>query len=105
MWWYVLKDKRPVQCTDVVARVDLNSDEYRVAFDDIGDVRISTVFLGLDHDYAGHGPSLLFETMIFGGRYEGYQTRYSTWIEAKVGHAQAVDRVRRSMIKVVNGNN
>lgn len=28
---------------------------------------VSTVFLGLDHRYAGAGPPLLFETMIFGG--------------------------------------
>lgn len=31
-----------------------------------GDVGISTIFLGLNHQY-GNGPPLLWETMVFGG--------------------------------------
>ena len=53
-----------------------------------GDVRVSTVFLGLDHQW-GEGPPILFETMIFGGKHDQYQKRYSTWNEAEQGHRVA----------------
>ena len=51
---------------------------------------VSTVFLGLDHQW-GDGPPILFETMIFGSDLDGYQERYSTWDEAIEGHELAVE--------------
>lgn len=51
--------------------------------------KISTVFLGLDHSFDG-GPPLLFETMIFGGKHDGYCERYTTWEEAEEGHKEAL---------------
>jgi len=54
---------------------------------------VSTVFLGLDHSY-GDGPPLLFETMIFGGPFDGEQYRYPTRAEALTGHELAVERVK-----------
>jgi transcriptional regulator with XRE-family HTH domain len=57
-----------------------------------GDVRVSTVFLGLDHSF-GHGPPLLFETMAFVGHEAAGQERYSTWEEAEAGHARWVAEV------------
>ncbi len=57
----------------------------------IGDTRVSTVFLGVDH--AISGPPVLFETMCFGGSYDGDQERYSTWDEAESGHKRWVERV------------
>jgi len=65
----------------------------KVASDHIGDILISTVFLGLDHSY-GSGPPLLFETMIFGGPHDQYQERYTTWEEAEAGHAKALEIVK-----------
>jgi hypothetical protein len=50
---------------------------------------VSTVFLGMDHSH-GHGPPLLFETMIFDGEHDQYQTRCCTWDEAELMHAEAV---------------
>jgi hypothetical protein len=47
---------------------------------------VSTVFLGLDHNFFGGGPPLVFETMVFGGAQDGAQERYSTWAEAEAGH-------------------
>ena len=70
--------------------------ERHVANETIGDVRISTVFLGLDHQY-GPGPPLLFETMVFGGSLDQEQTRCSTWEEAEHMHAVMVMRVKDSM--------
>lgn len=67
-----------------------NADEARrVARTQIGDADVSTVFLGLDHS-SGRGQPLLFETMVFGGEQNGWQTRYSTREEADAGHAAAV---------------
>ena len=54
---------------------------------------VSTVFLGLDHQW-GVGPPILFETMIFGSDLDGYQERYSTWDEAVKGHKIAVELLR-----------
>ena len=54
------------------------------------EVRISTVFLVIDHSF-GDGPPLLFETMIFGGTYDEYQERYTTWDDAVDGHKYAVE--------------
>jgi hypothetical protein len=48
-------------------------------------VRVSTVFLGLDHQF-GKGKPLLYETMIFGGAHDEFMNRYSTQKEAIEGH-------------------
>jgi len=61
----------------------------RVASDDVGDASVSTVFLGLDHDFGG-GPPILWETMIFGGKHDGYQERYASRENAMTGHLKAV---------------
>lgn len=54
---------------------------------------VSTVFLGLDHQW-GAGPPVLFETMIFGpAGGENYCERYSTWDEALAGHRRALEAV------------
>lgn len=63
--------------------------DRRLAQDRVGDVNVSTVFLGLDHSF-GDGPPLLWETMIFGGEHDQYQERYSTKAEALAGHAKAL---------------
>lgn len=55
--------------------------------------RVSTVFLGIDHNFLG-GPPLVFETMIFGGRRHEYQQRYSTYDEAERGHRRALQLAR-----------
>ncbi len=53
-------------------------------------VVISTAFLGLDYSHGfGDGP-LVFETMIFGGRFNYEMRRYKTWSEAVRGHRQMV---------------
>lgn len=57
---------------------------------DLGDIRVSTVFLGIDHDFSMEGPPLIFETMIFGGPHNEEQWRYSTLEQARAGHAAAV---------------
>lgn len=55
-----------------------------------GDVLVSTIFLGLDHNFWGDGPPLLFETMILGGRHDRHQVRCSTYDEAERNHELAM---------------
>lgn len=65
--------------------------DRRVALDSRGAIRVSTVFLGLDHNHFGSGPPLLFETLVQGGPNDGDMMRYSTWDEAIAGHARMLD--------------
>lgn len=54
-------------------------------------IRISTVFLGLNHSW-DEGKDSWFETMIFGSpKDQEYQERYETWEQAEVGHRRAFD--------------
>lgn len=85
---YVLRGHDAVECEDLIEWAQwLEKAERHVADDSIGDVRVSTVFLALDHRFAGGGPPLLFETMIFGGPRDGEMRRYNTWGQAEAGHA------------------
>jgi hypothetical protein len=59
----------------------------------IDDVEISTVFLGLDHSFGNGGPPILFETMVFGGYFDGHQERYASWDEAIAGHKSIINMV------------
>ena len=75
-----------------------NTADVRIASDSINGVTVSTVFLGLDHQWEG-GPPLIYETMIFGGVHDEFQERYSTRDEAIAGHAVAVAMVKSSLQK------
>lgn len=59
----------------------------------VGDVRVSTVFLSVNHQWEP-GPPILFETMVFGGKHDDFQERYETWEQAKAGHQRAVEMVK-----------
>lgn len=71
-----------------------------VGKDNVGDVFISTVFIGMDMGY-GEGPPILFETMVFRGEFDSDQWRYATWDEAEAGHARVVEMVRQSVTESV----
>lgn len=86
---YILEGHQPVAVDLMTWARWFEKAERHVAQTEIGDVRVSTVFLGLDHAFGGGRP-LLFETMIFGGSEDGYCERYETWDEAEAGHATAV---------------
>lgn len=90
--YYLLNPDHSVTPTnDVVAWAKMfeNTEKRIVRKTEIKGVFVSTVFLGLDHSFSG-GPPLLFETMIFGGKHNDSQWRYSTWEEALAGHERAV---------------
>ena len=94
---FILKGKTPVQCDDLVEWATWFETANRHVKHDTfakGKIRISTVFLGMDHGF-GEGPPILFETMIFGGKYDDYQTRCSTWDEAEKMHQDAIDLIKQ----------
>ena len=78
-----------------------------VAEDFIGNYRISTIWLGLDHSFFPTQKPLIFETIIFVENesmkvieeLKGYQERYSYLDEAEVGHKIACDTVE-ALLKV-----
>lgn len=95
-YWVLDADKRPVKTDDALVwgRYFETADRV-VAKDEIDGARVSTVFLGIDHNWSD-GPPVLFETMIFGGDHDGHQTRSSTWEDAEADHAKACALVRKN---------
>jgi len=92
---YILNDAgEPEACPDLITWARwYERAERRIASNYVGDVLVSTVFLGLDHSFGVERGPILFETMIFGGPEDGYQERYRTKDEAIVGHAHALSLV------------
>lgn len=91
--FYRLEGHTPVPTSNVGAWGE-SAPRWGVALTTIGPATISTVFLGLDHNYSGVGPPILFETMVFGGPLNHEMERYATWEEAEVGHVAMCERVR-----------
>ena len=86
---YILDGKTAVKCNDILKWAAwFEKADRRVAKTEKDDIRISTVFLGMNHSFS-KGPPLLFETMIFGGEHDRDLWRYSTWEEAEKGHLEA----------------
>ena len=85
---WILVNREPRQVEIRTWALWFEAADRRVAQDNVGSVRISTVFLGLDHNEDDSGPPLLFETMIFGGPRDDETHRYATWAEAEAGHAR-----------------
>ena len=100
--YYILDGKKVVSCESVYEWGDKFKEPRHVADTFLFgknrwlNVRISTVFIGLDHQY-GDGPPLVFETMIFGGKHDHEQWRYSTWKEAEAGHAKALQLAKNTL--------
>lgn len=104
---YILGEdgKTPVEC-DLMTWARMFENGSRVVRKStVCGIDVSTVFLGLNHQY-GDGPPLLFETMIFGGEHDQYQERYSTWGEAEAGHEAAEQMIANDhrQEKLITGN-
>lgn len=56
----------------------------------IGNVRVSTVFLSVNHGSRDQTP-IVFETMVFGGSDIECQ-RYTSWSDAVAGHCSIVEK-------------
>ena len=93
---YYILDGKTVVPTDMMtwARWFQEARTKRVvAKTQTGDATVSTVFVGLEHRFSSEGPPLIFETLVFGGPYDGEMTRYSTWDEAERGHAAMLAKI------------
>ncbi len=92
---YILDGHQPVIVSDLFAWAKwFETAEWHVAETRISPaVRVSTIFLGLDHNF-GRGAPLLFESMVFGGPLDGESDRYATWDEAADGHAALVAKTQ-----------
>lgn len=93
-YYYILENKKPKVCNDIIewGKWFNNRENKIVKQTTIQDVKVSTVFLGIDHSFIG-GTPILFETMIFGGEHDDFQERYTTWEEAIEGHRKACELV------------
>jgi hypothetical protein len=69
--------------------------DVQIADDHVDEVRVSTVFLGMDHNSDHDGPPLLFETMIVGGLLDQFRMRCTTYEEAEVMHQIVLAMVKR----------
>lgn len=94
---YILKGHKPILCNDLikwakwVARASRHVAKTQVS----EDIKVSTVFLGLDHNF-GEGDPILFETVVFGGKLDQEMQRYSTWQEAEKGHREWVKKAKKA---------
>jgi len=96
--WYTLdENNKPVVAASVIEAaewLDKNPERKAVKQEHIGDIFISTVFLGLDHAW-NSDILVLWETMIFGGEHDQYQERYTSYEDALEGHQIALNLVNK----------
>ena len=88
---YILMGHEPCHVVDMLAWVIWMGEhvEDRVVARDVlmpAGIIVSTVFLGLDHNW-NLGRPMLFETMVFGGTMDKLLRRYESWDTAVIGHA------------------
>jgi len=99
---YVLDEKgQPVQEQDLIRwatwfgrsmEPDPERGARRVAVSALGDWRISTVFLGIDHRFGSPGPPVLWETLVFGPEpWGGWTNRYTSRSDAEAGHKRLLN--------------
>jgi hypothetical protein len=117
---YILIDRRVVECADLMQwakwfEMSRKDGSFRVAGTEVGDYWVSTVFLGLNHNWALSGPPVLFETIVFSEKEDfgsdEQMARYCTYEEAERGHNRLVEMLRvleadsieitRSMLSIV----
>ena len=108
---YVLVERRVVECPDLMQWAQWyeaahKDGSFRVGETVVRELRVSTVFLGIDHRFLGDGPPIVFETMVFNEIGEGRERyaqafdececmqRYCTYAEAEQGHEAIVEMLR-----------
>ena len=72
----------------------------QIAYTDVGEVRISTVWFGINYRFEDEGAPLIFESMVFGGEFDQTCDRYPNRHAALAGHDQLVTMVQSRAKKV-----
>ncbi len=102
--YYILESDREIRGTNDVLEWAAWFEDFENRRIDVtklpNDVRVSTVFLGVDHNFTEDGPPLIFETMVFGGEHDGACERYSDIKEAKAGHVCWVEMIKGNSAKM-----
>jgi hypothetical protein len=103
--YYILKDGKAVaEWNPRIANafVGHHVDKTSLYASDGTEICISTVFLGIDHNYSGKDLPVLWETMIFweGNGLDGWQQRYTGDKAARAGHKKAVALVKTALENV-----
>lgn len=84
---YILKDTKPQPCENLEEwAMWMGESNCQIARDEIGDVSVSTAFIGIDSSEVD-GVPVLFETMVFPSN---SVQRYTTYQQALAGHSQIV---------------
>lgn len=108
---YILDDNGNIQeCNDLEKWAEWfeNSGlKRRIAFDEVGDRAVSTVFLSIDYNFIYTGKPILFETMVFKRDKEELlkqdddfdSPRYETKEKALAGHAKILKEVKEKYDK------
>lgn len=92
---YYDKDGKPITDTLEWAKKFEDREYRKVGYTKLTNtVLVSTVWLGLDHDFLEEGAPIIFETMVFVDGTCTDQKRYSTLEQAKEGHRKLVKEYR-----------
>lgn len=95
--WVLDEDNKPVKARSIVEWGEFMQGDMRVVARQTvrPGVNVSTVFLGINHQWQRGHPPVLFETMVF--RSDGtcrVAGRYETWAKAVIGHVDVVQEER-----------
>ena len=86
MMKYILNGKNPVLEPNLIKWAEWFEKGNRIVKQEkIGKVEISTIFFGVDRGFR-NGKPILFETMIFGGKFNNDRDCYCSWNDALKGH-------------------
>lgn len=96
--YYILDGRKPKRVPLLRWAAWYETANKTIAITEVGNVVVSTIFLGLDHSF-GRGPPVLFETMVFGGTLDGGMNRYTSYDRAEIGHAAMVLSVERASLR------
>lgn len=95
---YILVDGKPVPEPDLYKwGAWLQTADRKIDRTEKDGITVSTVFLGLDHNWEPGGKPILFETMVFGGEHDQDMAHYSTIEEARAGHKQMCEMVFKKL--------
>lgn len=94
--YFKLDGKIAMECRSLLEWAEwMEIADRHVAKETIEGFRVSTVFLGLNHNFSGNGDPLLFETMVFSPNGRSIDMkRYFTWEEAEEGHKKIVETIK-----------